>query len=768
MRAFLLSRALRFAPVRGAAVLMLVTMVLLGGAGAGIAMSRLTPDQVNSFYMGDHDASVMTSVSVLPGDASPDLKQVALSAGAASVSQVLVLQGLPLDQVRSAIFYESDWPHSGFTAQFRLLDGRWPQRPGEVVASGIDGDMVSAWSQKWQFTVVGHARSINNRVPAILAATGTFQSLRFPGPAEEFPTLAASPWVAWTGGDTNKIVEALAQATGADPGMITSTQLSRRADAARSSNWFYEVLPSLLVPLVVGFIAATLVFRWARRRADGLRRQGVSPRRLYSAFLLVLGILATLTTVGYPLGWIGGFAMSPLWSVAVEHDIVFQDPNILPIAVEWLALLAACVTSAAWISRRPAGTVVSWFSVDKALRVGFVVVGVGCVVLASFTGKTMQRGAVLVLAILIAAALAPYGLGLIRSFRPDNLAARLGLRVLQRDRAAVSITTAILAAAVGLPVGLATYGISAANELTRAASIQPAPTGAAILQSPVSDTVPAGVVEKFQTATGLSDPIIMQGIQLDIPSAYGSSAAVLPDLDSVSRWLERPLDADETAVLKRGGALTLGDVDGAVSVRQPDGSLRSTEFRKVSFREKNYGVTTVFVSPYANLSSTRVIRYYTGVSQELEQNMVALLSGAQIDRTWVAFHNIPSVFGLSTMASLALALTGFVGSLVLLVAASSQARTLRGYSAAFTVLGIPRSWIRRVYAYSFWPGVLLGVLCGLLAAIIGIGVITIIAGISLVVPWFALAGWATGMAAGCLASAALGFRRVLPRERMVS
>lgn len=769
MRAFFLRRAMKFAPVRWAATLMLVAMVLLGVTGALIAMSRLTAEQTAAFYMGDQDASVITMVPVAPGAKAPDLKQTVVKAGAARASQMLVMSGLPLDQSPSVSYFESDWTVSGYAAQFTLLDGRWPQRPGEVATFGIDGDAVSSWSGAWTFTVVGHVRPISSRSATLLAANGTLESLRLPGTSEEFPSVQASPWVAWTGGATGAIVDALASATGTDPDLIRRSQLSLRSETAtnRSPNWFYEVVPDLVLPLVVGFAAAAFVFSWVRRRADGMRRQGLAPQKLYEAFFAVLGVCVGVSGLGYPIGWMICFAAAPVWASRISHDISFQFPGLVPIVVAMTSLLLAVGAAAAVVSLRSRKTQVRMgLVVDRALRAAFVGIGLLSVTIAAFADKTLQRGAILMLALLVAAAAAPYGLRWVTGARPASLTGRLGLRLIDRDKAAASIVVAALAAAVGLPLALATYGISAANEMTRWGTIQPAPTGVAILQSPVGDTVPPAVVERFESATGLSSPILMRTVDLELPESYGTAAALLPDLAAVSRWLERPLSDDERALLERGGALTLADGAANARVTLSDGTSQQAELYHVTFREKNYGVTTVFAGAYSRVRGTHELLYYTGLSQDAERDMVSLLAAAQIDRAWVAFHNIPSIFGLSTMASAALALTGLVGSLIVTVAATSQAKTLRGYSAAFLAMGLPRRWIRRVYVYSFSPIALLGIGCGLVAAIVCTSAMTVVAGIELVVPWPALGAWGIGLVMGCSVSFLAGLRRVMPRERI--
>lgn len=761
MLGFFLSRTLRIPTLRNAWVLVIAATFLLGALGSGIEMARSTGEQYALAYMGSHDAEVSAG-EFMPGTTPADLTNVAVSAGASSASEQYVLTTVRLDQGLTMPIIESNWPRSGFSAPYQLTSGRWPDQPGEAVVSEA-GSLVaaSAWSARWSFTIVGTTRSTVTDSKALLVAPGTMAILRLPGPAEDYPGVIGRRDIAWTGGNTKDIVDALAQATGEDPDRL-SLNVSTRADTSGGSPQNPLVnLPGIAGPFVVGAVAGMLVARWLRKLGRGLHYQGIGRRQAYGAVLVTTAISVSLATCGYPLGWLATSLAHPLLAPLFTHDVFFHAPSVPLTALTLLSSAAGAVLAAA------AGMgVVSRGGVwpRRAGPVAMVVGGLVALGLAvSQSDPWFQRVGIVLLGSLAALNLARYAFVWWPRRSRSTLPAILGGRVLLRDVTAASSTAAALAAVTALTVGLLTIGVTGVNEQNKRALVQPTPQGHALVVGG-SGQVPATVLSAFEEATGLSDPFTVGLLNVTLDGQVGG-VATLPDIAAVERWLERPLTEDETALLQQGGVLAIDHETGKSIMRTPQGN-NAVEVRGVTFREHNYSISAVLLAGRVSLTPSRTGYYFTSVPAQVEKNMSDRLASAGVDRTWVLYHGTPPVFTLSPRMSIALAGAGALSSLLLVAAALAQARTLRSYGAAFLAMGIPKRWVRRVFRASFWPVTAVSLVAGFGTGLVASVVAAIVGGAELTVPWAALGGWASGIALGSVVAAAFGLSRIDARERI--
>ncbi|MGA4507393.1 hypothetical protein ACPCGZ_05745 [Propionibacteriaceae bacterium G1746] len=208
---------------------------------------------------------------------------------------------------------EGPWGSGLKPDEYRLVEGRWPQQPGEVVVGpDLAGSrVVESWGGRARFDVVGVSQSVFSRGGSfLLAAPGTYSLLS--GADLEMSGVSASVTIFL---DDPKAVDLakVAEALGVDPnGAMTSRSTVVRA----AHEWRGQVailLPGIALAAAGGVVAGLAFGPWSGRVGRSLYRVGVA-RRLSSRWVRGAQVSALLVSVpaGLLVGWGLAWASKPL------------------------------------------------------------------------------------------------------------------------------------------------------------------------------------------------------------------------------------------------------------------------------------------------------------------------------------------------------------------------------------------------------------------------------------------------------------------------
>jgi hypothetical protein len=292
------------------AAIVLVAGLFLTSMFIVLRTLSLSGDQVVQRDLGRFGASVgYGSIVLTPGDDQfvPQLRDRADKAGLNGAEVMLSASNTPVATVppRDVSMLEIPWQNDPYPDRYRLISGRWPEQPGEIVITepadlqaAPDGTLPILGG-KATLKVVGTADDRFASTANLLAAPGTWASFD-PDVAKGFPLLGAQPILLWQGNDTPAAVAAFTDAvraappvaadgTANDPGRVEDTLRIREQLAVRPERTGIErspagyTLPSLLLPVAVVLLMFGINDQRRRREANRLMAVGVSARATTAA-----------------------------------------------------------------------------------------------------------------------------------------------------------------------------------------------------------------------------------------------------------------------------------------------------------------------------------------------------------------------------------------------------------------------------------------------------------------------------------------------------
>ena len=206
-------RFMRTRPMRRSAAIGFVTAAALMVVFVSLQGFSQSSEQVVQRDLGRFDAraGLGEGFGLGPGEAGAT-RAATTAADRAGASDAMVL--LESFDVAPAIgdpppvttFQEADWASRPFPDRYSLIDGRWPDKPGEAILTPSLADatkhdkVVPVLSGNEKLRVVGRVTDRYATASSkILAAPGTWRGLDAPGLATRYPTLQASPTLLWSG-----------------------------------------------------------------------------------------------------------------------------------------------------------------------------------------------------------------------------------------------------------------------------------------------------------------------------------------------------------------------------------------------------------------------------------------------------------------------------------------------------------------------------------------------------------------------------------------
>jgi hypothetical protein len=286
---------------RSASIVMVASLFIMA-MFVTLRTLSLSGDQIVQRDLGRFGASIGYGTIVLPpGDDRfvPDLRERAARAGLTGAEVMLSASSMQVATVpaRDVTLLETAWQPSPYPDRYRLLSGRWPSRPGEIVVTEpsdlavTTGAALPVLGGKVSLPVVGTAEDRFARTSNLLAAPGTWAGLDA-SLAQGYRLLGAQPILLWSGNDIRGAIATfgdavrdakprLPNAADADPDRVEDTQLIREQLALRPERTWIEkspagyTLPSLLLPIAVVLLVFGINDRRSRRTTNRLVEVGV-------------------------------------------------------------------------------------------------------------------------------------------------------------------------------------------------------------------------------------------------------------------------------------------------------------------------------------------------------------------------------------------------------------------------------------------------------------------------------------------------------------
>ncbi|MFD5479616.1 UbiA prenyltransferase family protein [Streptomyces hawaiiensis] len=684
--------------------------------------------------------------------------------------------------------------------------------PGEVLT--VLGDV--------RLKVVGTADDRNADTTNLLAGPGTWATLAT-DLAKGFPALGAQPILLWSGSAPRPVISAFTSAIGswekeqgkkADGAAAVADTLSLRSDDRAEGFWIEKTpagytIPALVVPLGAVLLVFGLNDRRFRRTLDYLVSLGVS-RPTAAAGLTLAALFWSL--VAAAVGAVTGLAVGAGARLLISHlrqrpagpvDGLLDPVLRLLVLITLTSLVAGLALGRARRDDVPspghadAGRDSAGTSASKAarrIRDGrqLLAVAAWCAaavysVRVDSPAMAMTLAGIVTIAVLL---VVPEAFALTLRLLPERgPRTRLARRQLAADsrraRAALAVLTVLFGASLGF--------LALLDTLLRTADTQSHPDvlpGQVMLTDSGSDRFgPSSAVLRAAEATGALDgrPRFELSPVYTMDSGDIIRSATRPGSDTLfltvgspsdaERLIGRALDRDQATTLSEGGLLIWADAPGA-----PEGGATRTDLivrqdDKILWRTPELPTAAVEAPPthwragsdgIMLRSTARDLRLplpdhgpvmFTGVAdtdaEAVQKAVIASGNDARAVRMYVA---PPPAIPPAALVATAVALVLLVLATVL-ASVRGQIRTLRGYLAGLTALGLPPAWTRHILLYQQGALIAVSTLLGLVIALLPTVIIaTQISGFVLSVPWVQLG---TLLAATYLAAILATARSVL-------
>lgn len=823
-------RFMRTKPTRRSAGTVLVATTLL--MGLFVALKGFTPssEQVVQRDLGRFTFS--TGLQKISGNDAAALDRAATAARrAGAIDAMVLLQSFndvlpPIPDPPFTVFLEAAWPSEPFPERYSLTDGRWPRAPREVAvtdafAGAVKGEQAfTVFSGNQRLRVVGRVRDrFGTASSKILAAPGTWRAFAAAkGMSAKYPLPAPLPILLWSGGEQNRVVRSIAGV--ASPGAEVesggpATDLrTREAELSKvRRSWIDKIplayrIPSVGLVLLAVLGAFGMNARRLRRNLGTLRSVGIGAADATAAVILagsawVLVACVAGSAVGIGLGLAARaiareFVTSPL---SPFPDV--SGPALRFVAVAIVACLGVAVAAMVGQRRSTARSLLSslprgrWVS---NVRHALATLAAAVAIWQGFSLDAIDEAMILVgtLAAVFTLMTPEIVRTALRWFPVSGPRRRLARQQLLFDQGRALIVVAVLTATLGPPVAMATLLDTLITSETRVPSVAPhqvvlsGPNGGPRAQQGLVDQIvrrvdpPAPPVQLSYLGSGEDQPgpkdvdVTVAGDDLafvmaveTVEDAVRLSNGALTDAQrqtlrngGLLAWSQR----DRKDLKPEGGALQLvvqnAQTGAALSKTAPIPAVYAPF--EPSWQENGAGLILTSTARRLGLPVFRAEVVLTGVGPTASARAKQAAIDAGYDPRQVGVHDIDTV---EVPPAFWAAIIG-LGLLVLLTIFSltgAQAAMLRSYLGGLIALGLPRGWARNVL--NLQTGILVAI-SAISSLVIGVVPIVIAAvkvpGLTLAIPWSALAAIVALFAGSAALGTALSSRRLRAADRIGS
>ncbi|WP_454129379.1 hypothetical protein [Microbacterium aurum] len=739
-----------------------------GGSDTAVYFNALVPTTQASFTLTD----AVAEVSALTGSEA--------------CAEVRAITQTDTRDSNTYAYREFQTPCAAQAWGYELVSGRWAAAPGEVVATPAtrlnEGDILEGLTPG-VLTVVGIAstpHAINAR--ALLAAPGTWRSWDWPSASTAFPHLSATVVAYLNTPDSDALAAAFAARASTDPAaasvVVDSLAVTGRTVIDRMP-YLYLWVAAPIGALAAG-IALALRAKFSTDRRRVLLAQGTAPRQAIAVIRLAeLVMLAPALIVGLLTGWALGTLAAPVIPQIIGHQASATPPAwdplvrlTLGVGIVWgLLFLRSMFRRTRHPDTRPARSL----GLSRTWR--FSLAGLLALAGVALTATAQDVSFIFAAVLLLVGAIglvAADGLTLVAArVRHGRADTRLAWRRIA-DRPAGS---ALAATAAALTVGpviammvLLTSDIAAQNEQERLP-----PRQDQALYYPTSDeAVNARIVALVTEAAGedvsvvtVSAPMTRDGQGIvATPDGFGSIETVT-SVNALNDLLGAPVPDGASTVLEGGGILWNDSHSGLTAWTVGAGAQETVTFAaelSLPFERRWANSTAGFILDETATSLDLILDpnaiAFSGVTEEDAQAIGDALVQAGYDGSLVRTYRAEDPFTVTPFQLGLLAAVGVVGVALFAIAVRGIADALRRQSTSLIALGVPRTWLARVFTREAGTLLLLGVTAGtvLSGCITAIGILQL--GISVEAPLAPIAAYLFGILVLFATLGAIGFTRV--------
>ncbi len=751
------------------------------------------------------------------------MKSAVESAGGSveSVTQTAFL--LDLDgsvRTGNAVLMEGDWIQNPFPERFTVTAGRWPTTPDEIavqqeLAGAYSvGDTLTLSSGAIEFTVVGIVSDDYQRsADSLFAAADAWERILSlqATTSERFSRDSAVTVLRWNGGNPDTVIDSLgttvadslqlpldAARTQLGQSLLVRSELAnRKAGGLESTSALTGTVPLTLIPALAALIGSVLVSRFAKRARNSMWRVGLPWSTTAGACLIALiAAVVSGSVAGCLLGLGGSALVRPLvGSLSSQPLSPFANPLVPATLLIAFAILGVVVGSILTgvtrpvrsSSREPAmGARVSSRRrrIADISTIGFI--AVLCVVLVLWVLATVRNiastnamsTAVIMLAVACAGALALIVRGLI-GFPHQNVVGSLAMRRFGRTPSLIMLVAGGLSLSLSIPVAVA---VTAATQVTftNQSIVAAVPAGQVELGRAVSsgNGLPSELRPEFEAATGLQDPVVLRTALASSPDLNGL-LTVVPTADDLSRILQRPLTNSEESAWRHGAILSLSaeSTNATVPVEtvSKPGVLVDYPIHPLTkvpeeYRYASGGFISTQTAKNHDLPLQAGYFVYTGVSQEQLTAARNAPTSVNFDASWLNTHIEPEKFTVPANWLITSAVLGLIVSLISIVVARSQAKSLRPYVSGLNAVGVPLGLLRRTVSLQMLTVIGMPCLGGVIAGCAAAAAVWAIAPTptTVTLPWSFLIVMLAGGAAALVLGIATGVVKLHARERLTN
>lgn len=713
--------------------------------------------------LGRFGASVgYGTIVAAPGDdrVTPTLLRAARRAGATDAMIFLSATNVQLFAGRARAprevgFHEAEWTTRPFPERYRLLSGRWPERPFEVVVTepadlGVTrGAEVAAFGGSGRFRVVGTVDDRYARTAALLAAPGTWAGLE-PDLTARFPVLRAQPVLFWSGNAEERVVSAFAAVaaarggTEATPDTVAASLTARAQLAARrGQSWLDRTpaaytVPSLLLPFAAAWLAFGLNSRRFNRNVHVLKSLGVSRATAAASLSLATAswcVAAALAGIvaGIGTGFGARHVIADLRDLPAGPVFALFDPLLrLLLGVVAGSICAGLALFAGTRDARPQAAHASAPAGGRARSARqLLALGAWCAaVVVAADLDTAAEASILAGVVTIAALLlVPEFVDVVLRLLPERgPRTRLSRRQLAGDRQRAIAAVAVLTVAIAGSLGYLTLLTTVVRTL-ETKEYPPVLPGQVLVadRSGIVFPPPADVLNAVEASHLIESKSRLQLHYLQELDAAGNQTRAatisgtvehllaVDNVAAVEQLLTSELAPAQAAVLRRGGTLLWADAAARQAIREGRAPLAVTTgttaatpvpipaatvaLRNVAWRVGTGGILLTQTARRLDLPLSTGATLYVGLTSQEARALQRAVARAGLDaRTIQIYEGLPSVVPPAALVATAAGLA-IAALLATFAAARGQARVLRGYLARLISIGLPVSWARQVLLY---------------------------------------------------------------------
>lgn len=645
---------------------------------------------------------------------------------------------------------------------YELTSGRWPARPGEVVATsnlpfglGVEVRGVTPT----ELRVVGTATNRNSFSEAsLLVAAGTWLSWDMASNGEKFPRLESTYTVYFNTDDLLGVKTSLAQFA-AESEAANFVEIMDVSDSRSSTiQRFPFLFIWLLWPLAFISTGASLAtrFRLVSRSVAALVSHGIEQARAQRVVALSSTIwMLFVTPIAVAAGWMVAIALKPLVELASKQP-AGSIPLPLDVMVTFMAapllvlLVGAGLKSFRFTGRRKRRNrqaARQTFSARKGLIGAFLLVAtIGSLPIIGNVNDVFALFFVL--------------LAVVAWFTPE--ATRLSANLLRVDRLSTKYAVkrirgsgskswfAMTATMVGLgPFIALSILISSTISSSNDNELLPPDVNQAVFYPAEQQSIDSKVLDIVADAT--ADSVVAVPVSMPTQnSGFGvvsnpDGTGAIYSVDSVAaleKLLGQKISSDAASVLKSSGVLWLRENLGAevwlISSQSVEPlEVESSYFEASSPRWANQSAGFLLAETVEDLGLQNLPAMWVlvDVNPERQESITQGLVGAGFDASYIRFPRDPNPFEVTPFQLALGAGLGLVGVTLLGVSLRTSVRQIRTNADNLLSLGISRGWFGRVMMIEVGYPAAIGLVLGSLIPIAYISASIASLRIPMVVPW---------------------------------